>query len=849
MPVPSSPSLSQSVNSIGDILKIKKDYFNNFGKGLTDVKKIAKATNKRLIKIEKVAKDVSKTAKNAKDVTDNLKKGKYKKVNSSMAIAINFALSLASIGISLLTVNHVGNLQEVQIRKEKVIEKDLGIAFQNFVKNALTIRKLRAEFNKFKARYDEDKGRVLNQVQESFTNSVEAREKSEAAKKQANDALYEAREGRKKVEAKISELNKNFQQITDDQRQLVAEIANQNKELANRIEDARKLGNDALYEVRQGRSKIDARIDTKFQEARKLGNDALYEARQGRQIIDRNSNAIDRLKSSLSLEINKLQNQSSAQLNRLTNGYKGLIDQAINQAKAAQANANKAQANSRGLQQQINQNKAEISRLKNPSTNLNLDAKIQQLIAASPRIQGLTAALKAAGIKVDGIERYILPALDTAIKTVGYKAQLIDGRVTKLETDITRKDPGISRVESQLGGIKARIGKNESNISINQSKISINQSDINNLKTRVNEREKVDRIALGQLNQIAAALPLIPARAAGLIRPSIPTTAQITAATTTGVCRSTAPGGCMSNALNNTANNIGQQLNNVGDAINRNIDKLNLGANAAQLALLKRMDLKLGKQIAGGLSGQAVKTFEKVTKFAEWLRIDRILNVLTWVNTTHNAFMLSSSITNTLFGAIDNVANIFFKDINGVDIDSKKAVSTYFDNMAKAVFGVENWKNLTTTIKKANRIYQSGANIVDSVRSMTDSVRNVAEFTAENTGKIGNALKTYQVIAPDAFKWMPEKVDGQSVWVQRLQNLEEAASGIEMVSSEVLSITQNANEIKKQVDEFNKNVEDLAPKDRKDNKPVAEKAKTQKTASVSPAVPEVTEETFQGVSA
>ncbi|NJN13605.1 MAG: hypothetical protein HC815_39210 [Richelia sp. RM1_1_1] len=53
---------------------------------------------------------------------------------------------------------------------------------------------------------------------------------------------------------------------------------------------------------------------------------------------------------------------------------------------------------------------------------------------------------------------------------------------------------------------------------------------------------------------------------------------------------------------------------------------------------------------------------------------------------------------------------------------------------------------------------------------------------------------------------MPERVNAQSVWVQRLQNLEEAASGIEMITGEILQITENVNEIKKQTDEFNKEI-------------------------------------------
>ncbi|MBE9214441.1 hypothetical protein IQ247_17495 [Plectonema cf. radiosum LEGE 06105] len=130
---------------------------------------------------------------------------------------------------------------------------------------------------------------------------------------------------------------------------------------------------------------------------------------------------------------------------------------------------------------------------------------------------------------------------------------------------------------------------------------------------------------------------------------------------------------------------------------------------------------------------------------------------------------------------------------------------------------------------------------------MTDSVRNVTEFTAENTGKIGNALKTYQVIAPDAYNWLPERVNAQSVWMQRLENLEEAASGIEMVTGEILSITENVNEINKQSEEFNKGIEDLTPKERKDNKPIADKKASDKAASTTPSLPPVTLEDFKSI--
>ena len=184
--------------------------------------------------------------------------------------------------------------------------------------------------------------------------------------------------------------------------------------------------------------------------------------------------------------------------------------------------------------------------------------------------------------------------------------------------------------------------------------------------------------------------------------------------------------------------------------------------------------------------------------------------------------MLSSSLSDTLFSIIDNVAKIFFKDLDGQPIDTKGFFGKKIDEFAAGLFGIQNWKEFKTNWKKWNRIYQAAANIANSVRSMIDSLRNISEFIAENTGKIGNALKKFGVIGEKAFPWMPENVNAQSVWVQRLQNLEEAAQGIEMVTSEAVSIKQNIEELTKQKQEFEKSIEDLPSKTRPDNKPTKE---------------------------
>ena len=61
--------------------------------------------------------------------------------------------------------------------------------------------------------------------------------------------------------------------------------------------------------------------------------------------------------------------------------------------------------------------------------------------------------------------------------------------------------------------------------------------------------------------------------------------------------------------------------------------------------------------------------------------------------------------------------------------------------LLSSVIGATNYEALTKKIAAANRIYQSAANVLDLTRSLFDSARNVAELTAENTGKIGNALR------------------------------------------------------------------------------------------------------------
>ena len=810
MSIPSSPSFIKVADSAGELIGNYLAKQIQLGQGLTNISKVTKLTNNRVTKSIKTANDIKKKAESAKNITDALKKGKYSKVSPQFGRAIGFALQLASIGLSLLTINQVGFLQEVQLRKEGVVQKDLNIAFTNFVRNGIRINKLRQDYNNFVIQYKLDKDKLGANITANLQNLVTTRELSEAAKKQANDALYEAREGRKKVDARVSKLFNNLQSLTSN-------VASQNTELADRVEVARKLGNDALYEARANRQKLEVQISENFTAARKLANDALYEARANRQKLEANfGQQLNSLKSNLDLQINSIESKTRRQVDDLFKSSNGIINNALSQAKLARNDAKLAQTESNGLRQQINRIKSDITKLNFKNPELNIEPTVNRLIANSPQIQGLLAALKAANVKLNGYDIQI-PLNTKAVQNVATNVQIVDGRITKLERGVEIKG---------LNVINARIAGTES--AINNSKIEIDKLKKDNI-----DRGKLNDSQYNNLLQKIGLIPLLIAKVPNQTIQRMPrplTTPQIEAAASAGVCRSTSSGGCMSNALNNNANQINANTNNWGKNL---LNKFNAGANGAQLALLKVIDGKLGSKIAnGGLSGAFRNIFQNKL-------VDRAIAMTTLMGTLHNGLMLSNSLTTTLFSATDNILNVVgikIKDEKGADIGIKQVVDSLTLNFANTLFGAENVKTLNTNFKKANRIYQAGANIANSVRSMTDSLRNITEFAAENTGKIGNALKKFGVIGEKAFPTMPENVNGASVWVQRLQNLEDAAQGIEMVTSEAVSIKQNLDELTKQKQDFEKSIEDLPSKTRTPNLPVKTLEDESKTVSSSPAI-------------
>lgn len=327
--------------------------------------------------------------------------------------------------------------------------------------------------------------------------------------------------------------------------------------------------------------------------------------------------------------------------------------------------------------------------------------------------------------------------------------------------------------------------------------INTTKTDITKIDTKLREQEKVNSAALPKLDEIINRLPFIPALTAAAIRPDIPTIPQIENAAATGTCRTTQPGGCMRRALDDSVANINQNTNNRINAL----DVINTGANGALLMGQQTILQRLGEQLPGGIGG-------KLSRFADWMHLDRVLNIMILAATIHNGLMLSNDIGQTFVGIINNVLQLIgLKKEDGSAFDIGSVISGSIENLIKGAIGAENYASLTTAWAKANRIYQASTNILNSFQNLTSTVLNGLELVAGQTGKIGNALRASGEVLESAYQWMnPQpKINRVTNFLEKLQN---GASTIQQVTQVPLDTINAITELQTANTEFVKAIKE-----------------------------------------
>lgn len=282
-------------------------------------------------------------------------------------------------------------------------------------------------------------------------------------------------------------------------------------------------------------------------------------------------------------------------------------------------------------------------------------------------------------------------------------------------------------------------------------------------------------------------------------------------------------------------------VNNFGGSLGKKIDEINDKLGNAGLAAGQGLSLASILQKLNQMQAFAEKAWEST-------RLQKLVNMLTLITVIHNAGMLSREIIETLGYVLSNgLSAVGIKDENDQPLDINDLVGNSIESFFRTVLGNDVYEDVRDGWKRANRIYQAGANIVFTLRNIADGTGEILEWTAENVGKIGNALKKYGVVGQRAYPFMSERVKAQDLYrrkfarvYQGLENLDDTANSLATVSSEVVEIQEEFNQLKDAKDRFRNEVADLGndvlPTISPENVPIKANADTENANSQSPDV-------------
>ena len=277
----------------------------------------------------------------------------------------------------------------------------------------------------------------------------------------------------------------------------------------------------------------------------------------------------------------------------------------------------------------------------------------------------------------------------------------------------------------------------------------------------------------------------------------------------------------------NGRNGIDGKMSPLDTALLRKIDATTTRTSAVQGAHVA-ISTQTGLAVANTRSYlNSMQAF--AAKAWESTRIQKVINALTLISVIHNAAMLSRFTGQTLLEALSGALDLFgIDDEEGNRLDLNAMLGKSVESLLKSVLGEEVYNDTSKAWQKANRIVQIGSNIVWSVRSIMDTSLELAEYIANNTGKIGNSLKRFGVVGENAFPDMSESARAQNKWrnkvdryIDGLETIDNVADTIEYVASAPLEIAGELGEIQEQRNEIKVTITEGNPIDYPPNEPIA----------------------------
>jgi hypothetical protein len=282
--------------------------------------------------------------------------------------------------------------------------------------------------------------------------------------------------------------------------------------------------------------------------------------------------------------------------------------------------------------------------------------------------------------------------------------------------------------------------------------------------------------------------------------------------------------------------------NKIKDPINAKLDAAQIARDAnagTQTGLLGNVIATQSTHTGffGSIGDKLNQAKDFASKVYEVSKLDKVYTFLTFLTTLHNASMLSNNLLQTLESTLSQgLATVGFKDPDGNPWDINTIINTSISDFLKARLGANVYADLDLKWKSANRIYQSGANMVYQVRSLWDSARSIAETTGANLGQLMNTLKKDGVVSENAYPTKSESPMMVNSVMAKLQNLDEAASHLNSITSQAYGVTETVAQMKTDKADFDKLLADSPLKKGIPNKAANDELVAKKLASPSPPI-------------
>ncbi|MBC5797133.1 hypothetical protein H5968_18730 [Sphaerospermopsis sp. LEGE 00249] len=620
----------------------------------------------------------------------------------------------------------------------------------------------------------------------------------------AQDALIAARGANNKADAANSTAN---QAITK-----VNEVDQKIGGVSAKADAANSIANQAITKVNEVDQKIGG-VSAKADAANSIANQAITKVNEVDQKIGGVSAKAD--------AANSIANQAITKVNEVDQKIGGVSAK----ADAANSIANQAITKVNEVDQKIGGVSAKAD-----AANSIANQAITKVNEVDQKIGGVSAKADAANSKAD-----------TALSRIGAIAQELPGIrdiATQAKVAVTSLTNVVNNLQSTVNYILNKINNLTNNI-LNNITNTFNTYVTNNITNLVNET-----MGSIDLSPVLSRLTAIDAKLAGLSAIPAATVLAIstspafrqvaTSAAAAGTCQTLQPGNCGNTAIQNIGNNLS---NNLFDKI---ANLFNTGANAAQLALLNVINNKLGDQIANGLSGW-------MNRFSQWDIVNRAVNYMTLAATIHNAVQLSSSVTTTLISSMQNIVSLAeLKDSEGTEYNISELIRGSITSLISRVIGAENFASLSAAWKAANRIYQSAGNLFSSLLNMGDTMTQALTVIGGQTGKIGNALRAWGVVSEKAYGWMNPSPNFNNPVLTKLQSLNDAASVVETVSTQPLTVKSAKEELEEASAQLQKDIGQLPGEKISITIPEASKVKVEQDSAKSVSVgKEITEQDLE----